>query len=182
MPEAPARRSVASKRSAEYGSARVNAGQWLEAAVSNRPPKASSSVVDYQHPYSLKASFLHLSQQRRCACTSQMAHAILIRFQAVKLLTRKTAVSRVTGHGSCDHANRTGSELGLALDPVACLAGVIRRLPRAGCGRFRVPIAARAPNLRRRPAARHATDTVSPGHRPARPCARNPAQPAPSPG
>src|SRR3978361_2114080 len=100
MPEAPARRSVASKMSAEYGSARVHAGQWQEAAESNRPPKASSSVVDYQHPYSLKASFLHLSQQRRCACTSQMAHAILIRFQAVKLLTRKTAVSRVTGHGS----------------------------------------------------------------------------------
>jgi hypothetical protein len=38
--------------------------------------EASSCVVYYRHPYSLKASFLHLAQERYCAAPTRLAHAI----------------------------------------------------------------------------------------------------------
>ncbi len=59
-------------------------------------PGPDAGVVYYQHPYPLKASFLHSAQQRRCAFASRHIHAIGRKFCAVKPLTRKTAVPQIT--------------------------------------------------------------------------------------
>src|SRR5471030_707819 len=71
-------------------------------------PEPDACVVYYQHPYPLKASFLHLAQQRHSAFASPHVHAIGRKFCAVKPLTRKTAVPRITPVRDLD-LSRSGS-------------------------------------------------------------------------
>jgi hypothetical protein len=59
-------------------------------------PEADGRVVYYQRSYPLRASFLRSAQQRSCAFAWLQVHAIGRKFCAVKLLTRKTAVPRIT--------------------------------------------------------------------------------------
>src|SRR5471030_2434853 len=141
-----------------------------------RRPEANACVVYYRHLFLMSGSFLRLAQQ-----SAVLAH----RCRSMRFHEVSGGFDEVSGDQAFDTENcRVADHTGSGLDPTrdrARLGGVNRRSPRTGRVQLRVLITARGPNLHRQLATRHATDTVSRGHSPVRPCARNPPLPARSP-